>query len=196
MCDIIFNEFGTCPYRGYCGYKYQSIYAEVNMDNLALRLFCENDEDMCVSILANEEIAKTYMVPVFESREQAIKLFNRLMELSNGTSRYVRAIALDGKLIGFINDTGIENDTVDIGYVLHPDYKNNGYMTQAVKIAIDELFDMGYKTVKAAYFESNIASKRVMEKCGMVNTGETYTVEYRGNTYACICMEIKAIPRK
>ena len=60
-------------------------------------------------------------------------------------------------------------------------------MTEALKVAISEIFESGVRAVKASAFEGNIASMRVMEKCGMVRSGEEESVEYRGVTHRCIC---------
>ena len=50
---------------------------------------------------------------------------------------------------------------------------------------------MGYQRVAAGYFEENIASGRVMEKCGMVATGGTEEIEYRGKKHRVILCRIQ-----
>ncbi len=62
-------------------------------------------------------------------------------------------------------DQGLK--AIEIGYELNRSYWNNGYMTETVKAAIDQLFNNEhYDLIFAGHFIDNIASKRVLEKCG------------------------------
>ena len=78
-----------------------------------------------------------------------------------------------------------------MGYALLPGYWGRGYTTSALKEALKTLFARGFETVKAAAFEENHASLRVMEKAGMHPNGETENVEYRGTNHLCRYCEIK-----
>lgn len=168
--------------------KNKKIYLRTT--RLELHSFRANDLENALAIFYNEEIKKTYMLPDFPSRENAIALFDRLMRLSNNVNRFVYGIYKDEDLIGFINDVEITSSTIEVGYVIHPDYQNQGYMTEALKACIEELFRIGYTTVKAGHFEENIASGRVMEKSGMHRIDHTDTLEYRGVTHICVNYEI------
>ena len=55
----------------------------------------------------------------------------------------------------------------EIGYVLSKDYWGNGLMTEAVKAVIDYLFNIKkLDFITCGYYEFNIQSKKVQEKCG------------------------------
>lgn len=153
-------------------------------------LSCE-DKDTMLDILTNQEVAKTYMLPDFETREAALPLFHRLVELSQAEKRYVRGICLEGSLIGFLNDVEIANGTMELGYVLHPEHWGKGYMTQALRTAISDLFRLGYSTVLCGAFSHNKASLRVMEKAGMRKTEKTEDIEYRGKVHPCVYYAIE-----
>ncbi len=155
-------------------------------ERLELHAFTEQDLEAALSIFYNEEVKKTYMLPDFPSRENAVALFERLTRLSENPSRFVYGIYLDNNLIGFLNDVEIADATIEVGYVIHPSYQNKGYMTEALKACIEELFRIGYETVKAGYFEENPASGRVMEKSGMKKIEYTDTIEYRGKVHKCL----------
>ena len=157
---------------------------------ITLRPICDNDQDDMVELLTNEQIKKTYMIPDFESKDEAVALFQRLCALSKSEERFVYGIDFGGKLVGLINDVGIQDGQVEMGYAIHPNYSNRGFATDALKIAIQKVFDAGYQTVKAAAFEGNLASMKVMEKSGMTPTGEEETVEYGGKVHHCVCYEI------
>jgi len=166
--------------------------SSLKTERLVLHSFTDSDIDYALSIFYNDEIKKTYMLPDFPSRENAVALFERLERLSMNPARFVYGIYLDETLIGFINDVEIDDHTIEIGYVIHPDHQNQGYMTEALIACIEELFRIGYTTIKAGYFEENIASGRVMEKSGMHKVEHTDTIEYRGTTHLCINYEISS----
>jgi RimJ/RimL family protein N-acetyltransferase len=155
-------------------------------ERLAVRPFLEGDKEKMLEMLYNESIKKTYMIPDFESIEAAEKLFSAFLRLSNAPDRYVGAICLDDELIGFMNDTEIVGDTVEMGYVISPKHQNKGYCTEAMTGAIEHLFERGFRKVKCGAFEENEASIRVMQKCGMKLLSETDIIEYRGQVHNCV----------
>ena len=103
----------------------------IKTERLTIGRIEEKDRACVVAILRNDIVKKTYMLPDFESDEAAGKLFLRLSELSRDDARFVFGVFLDGKLIGFMNDTEINGDELEMGYALHPDYHNKGYATEA-----------------------------------------------------------------
>ena len=55
----------------------------------------------------------------------------------------------------------------EIGYVLSKDYWGKGLMPEAVNAVIDYLFNtVGLDFLTCGYYEFNVQSKRVQEKCG------------------------------
>lgn len=76
----------------------------------------------------------------------------------------------DGKMIGTCGYTRIDfsNHSAEIGYVLHPAYWNLGLGTEAAAAVIQFGFAyLGLHRIEARYMKNNLASRRVMEKCGM-----------------------------
>lgn len=158
---------------------------------MKLRAFQESDWPRAAALLTSSEVGKTYMLPEFESKEQARPLFERLMALSVDGARYVRAMEAGGLFVGFCNDVERDGDTVEIGYAICPDVWGRGYATAALKLAIEELFALGYRQVAAGAFEENKASLRCMEKAGMIPMDKTDVIEYRGRTHSCVYRAIK-----
>jgi ribosomal-protein-alanine N-acetyltransferase len=71
------------------------------------------------------------------------------------------------EVIGMI-DTRINGIKVDFGYVLAKEYWKQGYMAEALKPIIDELFNKeSIYRIWAVCDIDNYGSKRVMEKIGM-----------------------------
>lgn len=153
---------------------------------ITLRNFSNNDQERILDILTSEKVNKTYMLPDYETRADAIPLFQRLMDLSHRADRYVRCIALNDEAIGYINDVETKDSSMELGYVIHPEYHNCGYMTQALSLAIKELFEKEYRCIICGAFEENKASQRVMEKCGLVRIAHTDAIEYRGTIHNCV----------
>ena len=55
----------------------------------------------------------------------------------------------------------------EIGYVLSKDYWGKGLMPEALNAVIDYLFNtVGLDFLTCGYYEFNVQSKRVQEKCG------------------------------
>ena len=155
-------------------------------ERLTVRPFTEGDKAEMLEMLYDESIKKTYMIPDFPDQDAAERMFAAFLRLSNSPERYVGAICLEGKLIGFMNDTDISGDTVEMGYVISPKHQNKGFCTEAMTGAIEYLFEKGFREVKCGAFEGNEASIRVMQKCGMNLLPQTDVIEYRGQAHNCI----------
>ena len=158
---------------------------------LTVRPFLDSDKDKMLEMLYDESIKKTYMIPDFADREAAEKMFAAFMRLSLDASRFVGAITLGDELIGFMNDTEIEGDTVEMGYVISPSHQSKGFCTEAMGGAIKYLFAKGFREVICGAFEENEASIRVMQKCGMKLLDKTDVIEYRGQNHNCVYYSIE-----
>ena len=163
----------------------------ISTKRLLLQPYEEADREPVIRILRNKEISSTFMLPDFEDDASVEALFRKLLILSHNRDHFERAICLENKPIGFLNDVEIKDGIIELGYVIHPDYQNQGYATEALTAAIGELFRQGYSTFRAGYFSENIASARVMEKSGMHPISRVDFIEYRGKTHKCLYYEIR-----
>jgi len=161
-------------------------------ERLLIKPYSEQDLDSLVELLMNEQISKTFMIPLYETREQYVELAQKLIDFSSpeDEKHLEYGIYLNGNAIGFVNDCGFNDEAIEIGYVINPEYQGQGYATEAVQAVINQLWTMGFKKIIAGFFEENIASFRVMEKCGMTLNGESDYEEYRGVNLKCIYCEI------
>ena len=80
----------------------------------------------------------------------------------------------DGTHIGELCFKGVSEDgIVEIGYGIVNEYQCKGYATEAVKAVVTwALNQSNVVCVKAETEESNVASKRVLDKVGFMPTGE------------------------
>lgn len=162
---------------------------------LTLRPHTAADLPALARLLTDRANTETFLVPDFTSESQVTSLAQTLVAFSqvSDTQHLQYGIDLQGSLIGFVTDCGVQGDTIEIGYLLDPAYQGHGYMTEAVRAVIEDLRRMGFKKVTAAFFEGNIASRRVLEKCGLRPTGSTEALEYRGVTHTCIGYSLECI---
>lgn len=155
-------------------------------DRLEIKEIAQEDKEEVLDLLTDEIVGKTYMFPKFQNRSEAEPLFRRLVDFSHDDSRYVAGVYLDGRFIGMMNAVEFKGKQVEMGYAYLPAYYNQGYATEAFRGAISYLLDHGFETVLAGAFRCNLASMRVMEKCGMTKQDYTDEIEYRGVTHTCI----------
>ena len=158
---------------------------------MKLRPMTETDEAALLELLTNDKINKTYMLPDFAVKEDAIPLAKRLMALSQDETRFLRDMEEEGILVGYLNDVEVVDGAIELGYLVHPDHWNKGCATAALKLAIEELFQKGFREVICGAFEENPASLRVMAKAGMVKIDYTDELEYRGKAHRCIYYSAK-----
>ena len=162
----------------------------IKTERLTIRPFCESNKESMLALFYDDEIKKTYMIPDFESAEVAEKLFYTFMRLSNSSERFVGGVSYGDKLIGFLNDTEISGKSIEMGYVISPEYKNRGFCTEALRAVIKYLFDNGFEEVVCGAFDENSASIRVMQKCNMKLLDRIDQIEYRGKIHRCVYYSI------
>jgi len=158
----------------------------IQTKRLVLKRYDDKDQDAMLLLLTNDVVKQTYMLPDFKAKEDAIPLFKRIQKNALLGDRIDRGIYLEGKLIGFTNAVEIKDKRIEVGYVINPEYHNQGYATEMLDRLIEELFKMGYIEVVTGAFVENIASRRVMEKCGMNLMELEEEIEYRGIVHQCV----------
>ncbi len=76
----------------------------------------------------------------------------------------------ENKMIGTCGFTSFDNDnnSAEIGYVINPEYRGNGYACEALERVLGFGFEvLELNRIEAKYIVGNEASRRVMEKCNM-----------------------------
>lgn len=162
-------------------------------DRLTLASIEDRHKEEAIVLFNDPLIKKTYMIPDFINKEQEDIFFKKIRDITQSDKHYSYGIFLNDKIIGFINDVCIEDKTIEVGYFISSKYWNKGYATEALKAMIDELFKAGFQIIQAAHFDNNLASGRVMKKCGMTLIDKEEVVEYRKEKHRCIYYEIRNI---
>ena len=141
-------------------------------DRLILRYMREEDtHDIFTNINSDKDVLK-YFIDRYVENESEMTL-NRTIKLCLEAEKYLFAIELKEthEVIGMILQCSTANkvfNSSEIGYAIGKKHWNKGYITEAFKAVIDFLFSLGVHKIVASHLVGNNASKRVMEKCGLV----------------------------
>ena len=142
---------------------------------LVLRYMNTNDKhDIFVNINNDKDVLK-YFIDKYLDNEADSRL-DKTIDFCLKNERYIFAIVLkeNNETIGMILQCSSASpifNTVEVGYAIGKKYWNKGYVTEAMKEFSEFLFSLGIHKVTASCFLENVASKRVMEKCGMIYEG-------------------------
>lgn len=96
-------------------------------------------------------------------------------------------IAVDGEAVGTVG-LDVEDDvpwgTAEVGYLIEPEAWGNGYATDAVREICGHAFEeRRLHKVHAAVYETNPASRRVLEKAGFSEEGVLREEAYVSGEY-------------
>ncbi|MFL5644943.1 MAG: GNAT family N-acetyltransferase [Chloroflexota bacterium] len=79
-----------------------------------------------------------------------------------------RTIVVDGVVVGMIL-SWLDGEDRWVGYWIGREYWGRGYASRALALLVEEIRD---RPILASIADSNIGSRRVLEKCGFVRVGE------------------------
>lgn len=144
-------------------------------ERLILRKWQESDVDRLINIASQKHIA--YWLPDWaECSDWALKWVNGTVKegyaVNDPMNHFMTwAIVLkeSDKLIGMINIGSDEYDKKEVGtgYFIDSDYKNNGYMTEALKSLCEYVFTKyKYDHIALMVQPDNAASIAVAQKAG------------------------------
>ncbi|MBF4694493.1 GNAT family N-acetyltransferase [Fusibacter ferrireducens] len=154
-------------------------------ERIRIREYRESDFRSLHLLLTNNKVM-TYMPEIrSNSLDDSYKtLYDAILE-SKLIHRQKYFFALEEKATNtYIGEIGytilleaIEGNVVNLGYFILPQYWGMGYVTEAVKMIIDYMFEtQNIVKICAGCVADNRASIRVMEKAGMVQ--ESHLVKH------------------
>lgn len=150
---------------------------ELTTERLKLRRIREDDTQRIFDCWASKpEVTKYLTWHAHESVEQTKMVMGFWMkdyEEDPDCMRWGIEIDVTGELIGMIDVVGYMQGRPVIGYCSGPAYWGNGYMTEALRAVVAELFALGHEEILIGAMADNIASNRVIEKVGFTRV-ETF----------------------
>lgn len=144
----------------------------IQTERLTLRPFEMSDAlPMFLNWASDPGVTKYLTWDKHRSLEDTEAILKKWIEEYEKPERLNFAIELKSNhaLIGGINVVGYldgPKGTPVIGYASSRIYWGNGYMTEACKALLSYLFSKGYEEVRIDAVVENIASNRVIQKCG------------------------------
>ena len=146
--------------------------AVIETPRLILRHFVAADLDPLAELMANPDFMR-FSSGVFTRDETARVLFDRVIAPAAAglPSQFAVVLREENRLIGycgFFRQLVDEENEIEIGYRLHPDYWNRGLATETAQAVRDYAFaTLKLERVISLIHPDNHASRRVTEKNGM-----------------------------
>lgn len=138
-------------------------------NRLILRPFEYSDAtDMFEKWASDDEVTKYLTWNAHKSIDETNSIISLWINQYEKQERINFAIVLKDtlELIGGIDVVGYLDGIPVIGYVLSRKYWNNGYMSEACKKVVEFLFNKGYNKIRIDAVVENIASNKIIKKCG------------------------------
>ena len=138
---------------------------ELNTPNLLLRSWQENDADVLYELCQDDAFEHSGL-RVYPSPDACREAIVR-MKAEPGSRAIVSRES--GKVIGMIElaDMNRYDGYMELEYAIEKDSRGRGYASEAVRCMVDYGFgELGLIVIAAWVRSHNLASCRVMEKCG------------------------------
>lgn len=160
-------------------------------ERLILRDFVLSDWEALNSFLSDPAVTRFMHFASWDEEKRRRWLASLVQEASNPhRDAYHWALTLrsNGQLIGWLvmgwslhaSEEG--ERTRECGYALNRHFWGQGYMPEALQAAITYEFTvLGNRRIIAECETENVASARVMQKCGMEYEGMFYDADFEGN---------------
>jgi ribosomal-protein-alanine N-acetyltransferase len=148
-----------------------STFPILTAERLRLRQLAHDDAEAIMALFSSPEVLRFLNQPPTDTPEKAIELIDWLNGLYQKHEGVTWAITLktDDQVIGSCGCVAWdrENRHVDIGYHVLPLHWGHGYATEAARAVVRWCFDhLDVHRIQADCTDGNIASERVLLKCG------------------------------
>ena len=144
----------------------------VETERLTGRRIQSDDFDLLCQILQNPQVAATLGGVRSDEEVQQFLAKNMDQWSQHGIGRWMWCSKADGRFVGRGGLHHVELEgcgEVEVGYALLPEFWNQGMATEIARASIDVAFnDLEMADVVSFTMPTNLASRRVMEKAGLV----------------------------
>lgn len=152
--------------------RYDWCLPDLETERLFLRQRKLEDLEAIFSYASLPEVSNPAGFPLVrtleEERVYLTHAYPKRLQEQNLPSGYGITLKGENRVIGSIDfNRRHEDDVWEIGYILHPDYWNQGIMTEAGQAFVRQAFeDLGLHKLEIACFDYNKGSRRIAEKLG------------------------------
>lgn len=136
----------------------------------------EDAEPMFRNWASDPEVTKYVTWPPHESIQTSNAVIQQWIkeESDPKTIRYMITTKESDEPLGSIDVVDYVDGAPEIGYCLSRKHWGKGYMTEACKAFIKYLMDIGFSKIVIEANVENLASNRVIQKCGFVFTHQEH----------------------
>ena len=146
---------------------------ELTTERLLLRTWKETDAESLYEYAKDPEVGPIAGWPVHTSVENSREIIRGVL---SAEETYAVCLKEDGKAIGSIglmigtaSNLNLPDTEGEIGYWIGVPFWGQGFIPEAVKELLCHGFeDLKLNKIWCGYFDKNIKSKRVQEKCGFI----------------------------
>ncbi|WP_271814798.1 GNAT family N-acetyltransferase [Clostridium beijerinckii] len=161
----------------------------IETERLILRQFeYTDDENMLKYWVSDPEIQSLYSEPVYSTMQEVKELLDKYIGSYDKSDYYRWAVILKetneciGQIAYFLVDNN--NNFAEIEYCIGSLFQRKGFATEATKAVIKYGFDkINLHKVQICHKSINIASRKVIEKCGFVYEGTLRDFFYQNGEY-------------
>ena len=138
----------------------KDLFTETN--RLLIRNFVKTDVDDYFEYLSDPTVVfyEPYKTQTYEQVEKIVT------EDMNSNEMLALELKANNKMIGNIYIGNLKQSTDTLGYVLNPDYCNQGLAKEACKAIVEKLFKLGIHRIEAKCDPKNISSWKLLESIG------------------------------
>jgi [ribosomal protein S5]-alanine N-acetyltransferase len=149
---------------------------DLETERLLLRRLTGADADDMFAYASDADVARYTTWTPHESVEDSRDFIRRVMSEYEDFNRssWTWGIYLkeESKIIGTLGIWGRSHFRAEVGYAIGKAYWGKGYVTEAVGAVLTYAFGtLELNRIEAECLPDNVASARVMEKCGMLYEG-------------------------
>lgn len=140
---------------------------------LILRPWQETDAEALYKYASSSEVGPIAGWPVHTSIENSLDIIRTVLSAPETYAVVHKdaghAIGSIGLMIGQASNIDIPDTEAEVGYWIGVPYWGQGLIPEAVKKMLHHAFvDLQLEKVWCGYYEGNVKSRRVQEKCGFV----------------------------
>ena len=145
---------------------------KIETERLVLRVRTVADAEDIHAYASLPEVSYPAGFPPVKTLEDEIYYLEHILpernEKDNLPAGYGIVVKGTDKIIGSVDfNHRHEDDVLEIGYTLHPDYWGRNYVPEAARALIDLAFkELGLHKIELTCFGYNVQSQRVAEKLG------------------------------
>jgi ribosomal-protein-alanine N-acetyltransferase len=159
-------------------------FPNLETKRLALKQINANDAEAILALRSNDEVMKYIPRPYLKTKEDALELiamFDDKIENGIGINWGIYFLDEPEKLLGIIGHYRIkpEHFRAEVGYMLFPDHKGKGIVSEALKKVVEYGFnEMKLHSIEAILDPENKGSEKVLLKNGFVKEAHLIENEY------------------